>query len=200
MDEKSVIGYTLAEAVPENERHHFLKVDRDVLDTGITDVREEELTVNDFTRTIITRKIRYIDESGNRFLVGSIHDITDRKKMEDELHESETRFRQTFEYSPIGKVMVGLDKRFIHCNIAFAKTLGYSVEELIGKSISEVTYPEDQGIGMDEMSAILKGEIEISQVQKRYLRKDDKILLGDVTISLVRDYEEHPKYFLAIII
>ena len=45
MDENSVIGNTLAEAVPENERQHFLEVDRRVLDTGIPDQREEELTV-----------------------------------------------------------------------------------------------------------------------------------------------------------
>lgn len=199
MEEKSVIGYTLAEAVPESERHQFLKVDREVLDTGITDVREEELTVNDFTRTIITRKIRFIDESGNRFLVGSIHDITDRKKMENELHESETQFRQTFEYSPLGIVMVGLDKRFIHCNDPFAQLLGYSVEELIGKSIIDITYPDDQLLGMNEMIAIAQGELKISQIQKRYLRKDGKILLGDVTISLVSDNEGNPRYFLAII-
>jgi PAS domain S-box-containing protein len=199
MDEKSVIGYTLVEAVPENERHHFLSVDRSVLDTGISDLREEELTVNDLTRTIITRKIRFIDESGNRFLVGSIHDITDRKKMEDELHESETKFRQTFEFSPVGKVMVGLDKRFTHCNNAFAKSLGYSVEELIGKTIADVTYPDDQEVGMDEMIAIAKGKLKVSQIQKRYLRKDGEIIWCDVTISLVRDLSEHPKYFLAII-
>jgi PAS domain S-box-containing protein len=199
MDENSVIGYTLAEAVPENERHQFLAVDRSVLDSGISDVREEELTVNDFTMTIITRKIRFTDESGNRFLVGSIHDISDRKKMEDDLHESETKFRQTFEYSPVGKVMVGLNKRFILSNYAFALSLGYKAEKLIGKSIAEVTHPADQKIGMDEMNAIIKGELKVSQVQKRYLRKDGETLWGDVTISLVRDHEGRPKYFLAII-
>jgi PAS domain S-box-containing protein len=199
MDEKSVIGYTLAEAVPENERHLFLWVDRSVLDTGITDVREEELTVNDVTKTIITRKIRYIDESGNRFLVGSIHDITDRKKMEDELNASENKFRQTFDLSPVGIVMVGLDKRFIRTNKAFSASMGYEAEELIGKTISEVTHPDDIQIGMSDMSAILKAEIVTSQIQKRYLTKDGQIVWGETMISLVRDSSGNPQYFLAII-
>jgi PAS domain S-box-containing protein len=149
--------------------------------------------------TIITRKMSFVDESKNKFLVGSIHDITDRKKVEDELHESETKFRQTFEYSPIGKVMVGLDKRFIHCNNAFAKSLGYSVEEVVGKTIVEVTYPDDQGIGMDEMMALVKGEIDVSHVHKRYLSKDGGIVWGEVIISVVKDFNGHPQYFLAII-
>jgi PAS domain S-box-containing protein len=194
-----VIGYTLAEAVPENERHHFLKVDRSVLDTGITDLREEELTVNDFTRTIITRKIRFVDESGKRFLVGSIHDITDRKKMEDELHASENKFRQTFDFSPVGIVMVGFDKKFLRCNNSFAQSLGYLAEELIGKAIADVTFPEDNQIGMNDMSAIIKGELESSNFQKRYVRKDGQNIWGDVLISLIKDVKGNPQYFLAII-
>lgn len=87
MDESTVIGYTLVEAVPENERHHFLKVDRNVLDTGIPDIREEELTVGDNKHYIITRKTRYTNESGERFLVGSIHDITERKQAEVEIQK-----------------------------------------------------------------------------------------------------------------
>jgi PAS domain S-box-containing protein len=76
LDNNSVIGKTLAENVPVDEREHFLKVDRTVLDTGIPNTCEERLTINDLTLIIITEKIRFTDQSGNRFLLGSIHDIT----------------------------------------------------------------------------------------------------------------------------
>jgi PAS domain S-box-containing protein len=85
LDEKGVIGYTLVEAVPEKERKSFLQVDRSVLDTGFPNLQEEELTVGGHTRSIITRKKRFIDESLKSFLVGSIHDITDRKLAEDKI-------------------------------------------------------------------------------------------------------------------
>ena len=93
MDENSVIGKTLAEHVPENEKEHFLRIDRSVLDTGIPDIREEELTLKGFTHTIITKKTRFIDESGNKFLVVSITDITERKLSEKILKENEERYR-----------------------------------------------------------------------------------------------------------
>jgi Cu+-exporting ATPase len=102
MDESSVIGFTLVEAVPENERHHFLKVDRSVLDTGIPDNQEEELTVGDNRHYIITRKTRFIDGSGKRFLVGSIHDITERKKAEEKLIETQAILQTAMDQSQAG--------------------------------------------------------------------------------------------------
>ncbi|MFZ4626206.1 MAG: PAS domain S-box protein [Rhodoferax sp.] len=85
LSKDAVIGKTLAENVPADEMQHFLAIDRQVLDTGNPDEREESLTVNGITRVIITRKTRFIEESGERFLVGSIHDITERKQITDAL-------------------------------------------------------------------------------------------------------------------
>jgi PAS domain S-box-containing protein len=126
-------------------------------------------------------------------------DISERKQADEALRESDVKFRQTFDISPIGIVMVGLDKRFIRCNLAFAQSLGYGTEELVGKLIEDVTLPEDNHIGMAEMMAIMKGEIAQSQVHKRYLRKDGQVIWGEVTISMIRDAEGRAQYFLAMI-
>jgi PAS domain S-box-containing protein len=113
--------------------------------------------------------------------------------------EAEAKFRQTFEFSPVGIVMVGLDKRFTSSNEAFSKSLGYAPEELIGKSIADITFPDDIHVGMDEMKAIARGELAVSQVQKRYLHKNGRIIWGEATISLIRDHKADPQYFMAII-
>jgi PAS domain S-box-containing protein len=118
---------------------------------------------------------------------------------EQKLLESEAKFQQTYELSPVGIVMVGLDKRFLQCNNAFSESLGYQAKELIGKTIGDVTLPEDSQIGMADMMSILKREMNISNVQKRYVRKDGQIVWGDVMISLVRDQQGIPQYFFAII-
>lgn len=94
MDENSVLGKTLAEVFLEKEMNGYLEADRRVLDTGMHDLREEALTVNNVTSTVITQKSRLIDESGNRFLVGSFHDITKRKQMEKTLLETLERLRK----------------------------------------------------------------------------------------------------------
>jgi PAS domain S-box-containing protein len=120
-------------------------------------------------------------------------------KSTEALRVSEIKYRQTFDVSPIGIVLVGFDNRFLHCNNAFSRFLGYSLEELIKKTIKDVTLPEDRNIGMADMMALMKGEVDSSNVRKRYMRKDGQVIWGEVTISIVRDSEEHPQYFFAII-
>jgi PAS domain S-box-containing protein len=134
-----------------------------------------------------------------RFYKQQLNNELDRKKAEDALRDSENKFRQTFDLSPVGIVMVGLDKRFLRCNGAFSQSLGYLPEELVGKTFTDVTYPEDIRIGIDEMMAMIKGEIAISHVQKRYVRKDGQIVWDEVLISLIRDNKGHPQYFLTIV-
>ena len=79
-----IIGKTLAEDVPLGEREHFLKVDKQVISTGKESIIEEKLAVGSGeTRTISTRKTRFTDKTGNKFLVGVIRDITELKQAEE---------------------------------------------------------------------------------------------------------------------
>ncbi|MCU4177797.1 PAS domain S-box protein [Carboxylicivirga sp. N1Y90] len=133
-DEKSTLGKTLAESVPEKEKKQFLFVDRNVLDTGIQDLREEELTIKNKTKTIVTKKIRFTDDSGNNFLVGSIHDITDRKLAEKALVQSEEKFKTSFHTNPTAQAILSQDGKFVESNEAFTRLIGYSKEEIIGNS------------------------------------------------------------------
>lgn len=88
LDQEDVLGKTLAENVPENEREQFLRIDKQVLTDGVKNVTEETLTTNGSqSKTIITTKTRYTDGNGNHFLIGVISDITDRKLFEQQLRE-----------------------------------------------------------------------------------------------------------------
>ncbi|WP_339924472.1 HAMP domain-containing sensor histidine kinase [uncultured Cyclobacterium sp.] len=93
LSRNDIIGKTLAEHVPPNERESFMKIDRMVLANGIENINEETLTVGGITRIISTRKSQFIDSNGNKFLVGVIRDISERKKDELALKESEERFK-----------------------------------------------------------------------------------------------------------
>jgi len=131
---------------------------------------------------------------------GVTRDITERKRSEQLLRESEMRFRSTFDKSPVGSVIVGLDKCFIKCNEAFCNFLGYSNVELIGKTIADITYSEDKDLGMSDLKLLMEGKTESSShIQKRYVHKDGFILWGEVSISLVRDSNNKPLYFLPVI-
>ncbi|MFT5668311.1 MAG: PAS domain S-box-containing protein [Vicingaceae bacterium] len=89
-----IIGKTLAEDVSLAERESFLKIDKKVLKEGVENISEEALTVRGAeTRTISTKKTRFIHSDGKKYLVGVIDDITERKKAESLLRESEKQLR-----------------------------------------------------------------------------------------------------------
>lgn len=90
-----IIGKTLAEEVSPEERESFLKIDKQVLEDGTENINEEALTIRGGeTRTISTRKTRFVDADGKKYLVGVIHDITERKKSENSLKESEKQLKE----------------------------------------------------------------------------------------------------------
>jgi two-component system, cell cycle sensor histidine kinase and response regulator CckA len=135
-----------------------------------------------------------------RQIFGVVHDISEYQATVNTLKESEAKFRSTFNQSPVAKAMVGLDKRFIRYNRAFCRFLGYSEEELIGKTIADITFSQDKELGMKELQQILEGTLQISTVQKRYVKKNGEIVWGEVQISLVRDSDGKPLYFLPAIL
>ena len=110
VEEKDVIGKTLAENIPEEDLKRFFEVDRRVLDTGISEIREEILTVKNERKTFITIKTCFIEDCGTKFLVGSIHDITELKQIENDLIKSENELKRQNElfYSLIKNLPMGV--------------------------------------------------------------------------------------------
>ena len=94
---ENAIGKTLAEDVSPEERESFLKIDKQVLEDGKENINEESLTVRGGKSKIIsTRKTRYIDSYGNKFLIGVIRDISETKLAEKKIRDIEENFRNLF--------------------------------------------------------------------------------------------------------
>ncbi|MBU1105548.1 MAG: PAS domain S-box protein [Candidatus Riflebacteria bacterium] len=92
MKREDILGKTLGESLPKDQMDHFLELDRSVLESGQETLCEEHLTGRGgVILTIQTKKTRHRDEQGNLFLVGVIRDITEQKKAEVALQESEKR-------------------------------------------------------------------------------------------------------------
>lgn len=113
--------------------------------------------------------------------------------------EVEASFRSIFDQSPVGLVIVNFNKKFLKCNSAFCGFLGYSESELVERTIMDVTYPQDIEIGIVEMRQIVEGKLKTFSVEKRYVHKNGNILWGSISISLVRDADNLPLYFLPVI-
>jgi diguanylate cyclase (GGDEF)-like protein/PAS domain S-box-containing protein len=125
-------------------------------------------------------------------------DIGERKQSEAALRESETRFRLTFELAGSGIAHVSLDGYFLRVNRSMCAILGYSDRELVGRTVKELSHPEDRDLTDAARARVLSGELESTRIQKRYLRKDGAIVWVYVTVALVRDIEGKPLYEIAV--
>ena len=131
-------------------------------------------------------------------LMGTIIDVTGRKKAKRALRESEERFRQTFELAASGIGHVDLKGRFLRVNRALCRILGYTPEELAGKSVKDVSHPHDRGTTDAARERMRAGDLESVHFEKRYLRKDGAAVWVDLTVALVRDAERRPLYEIAV--
>jgi PAS domain S-box-containing protein len=140
------------------------------------------------------------DEEGRLTnFVGVQNDITERRRIEDVLRESEERFRATFEHAAIGAAQVGVDGRWLRVNQRLAEIVGYEPEELLQATFQEITHPDDLERDLAHMRRLLADELRTYTVEKRYLRRDGSIVWVNLTVSLVRDASGEPIYFIAAV-
>jgi len=145
-------------------------------------------------KTCLTSVILYPEQE---ILEGTLIDITERKKAEEWLNLSEKRARAIVENSPIGIATSGPDKRFLSANTEFCKILGFTEEELRKLTFKDITVPEDLNESVTNMALLEAGELSSFNQEKRYLRKDGKVINGKISVSAIRDRDGKPTLFVA---
>lgn len=95
---EEILGKTFAKDVPQKERERYLKIDRKVISKGIENVYEDSINVEGGeTRFVSTKKTRFIDEKGNKLLIGVIRDITEKVKAEEEISNYKNHLEELVE-------------------------------------------------------------------------------------------------------
>ena len=139
-----------------------------------------------------------LDPDGNvRQVVCTFSDITERKRAEEALRESEQRFKSSFEDASIGMALVGIEGRWLQVNQALCEIVGYSEEELLDKNFQDITHRDDLKTDLSYVRQLLAGEISTYQMEKRYVHKLGHIVWILLNGSLVRDGGGEPLYFIA---
>jgi len=130
---------------------------------------------------------------------GTNRNITERKLQEEKLFESEFRFSRLYENGPFGMVMADNTFRFKKANPAFCAILRYSETEIQQLTFKEVTHPEDVKKDLVNVQKLMNQEIAVYKTEKRYIRKDGKVIWGSLTVSPTYDSDGQFLYHLGII-
>ncbi len=123
--------------------------------------------------------------------------VEERKQSEEELRESEEKFRSVFRDAGIGVALVSPEGRFLAGNDAFSRFIGYTEAELVGKTVQSVTHPDDWPMFSQKLNQALAAGTSFQGVEKRCLHKNGEVLCGECSASLIRDVHGKPQYFVA---
>ncbi len=125
---------------------------------------------------------------------------TDTHPMEDALEAarmSEEMFRLAMNNAPIGMALVSPEGKWLRVNRAICELVGYSEGELLVTDFQTITHPEDLDKDLALLQQMLRREIDFYHMEKRYIRKNGEHVWILLSVSLVWDNEDKPRYFIS---
>ncbi|MDP1672017.1 MAG: PAS domain S-box protein [Burkholderiales bacterium] len=200
----SILGYARGELLARNLNDITHPADRE---TSVHN--RNELTVDGAPNTSSSEKrfirkdgsviwaeasVARVRQAGNEpdYFVAMIQDVSSRRA-------AEQQFRTTFEQATVGIVHTTLDDRYLLANSRFCEMLGYGQEEIQGMSTHDVVHPEDKGKDLTQRQQLLAGEINSFSGEKRYRRKDGRLIWVKRTVSMARDEDGGPLYLIRVV-
>jgi PAS domain S-box-containing protein len=161
-------------------------------------VRNEEVVVvkPDGARIAVLIDIDpLLDANGKMVgLVTCFQDITERKQVyealtrsQQDLRQQEQRWNATYEHAAIGIVEIDAEGRFLRVNESICDITGLSRDELLGWKLFARTHPDDRDVDEDLYRRQVNGEIGFYSIEKRFVRKDGRVIWCSIRSSTVRD-------------
>ena len=123
-------------------------------------------------------------------------DITDRKKMEQELRESEEKYRALVDNALVG-IGIHQDGKIVYANEALASMFGYTLEEGIGLSIADMIHPDERDFVMKMAQRRQAGENVPTTYETQLLKKDGSSFYALISNALIK-YNGRPATLITV--
>lgn len=208
---ENIIGYAAGEIIGRHFSCFYTSKDRDAgkpateLETAAIKGRYEEEGVRVrkdgslFWANVVLTAI--YDKDKNLCGFGKIiRDISERKKSEIAIRQSEEQFRTIFENAPIGMCLTATDGRFMLVNRAMCDMLGYDKAELMNIPFNDFTHPGDAEKSKIWVKQMLENKNVPLFMGKRYVHKNGRTVWAHVSTSVFEDSFGEIKYFITQIL
>ncbi len=150
--------------------------------------------------TLATQRGQQVQAERIEALANLIALAFQKRQTEAALRRSEGRYRTLFHSSALAIGVRAIDGAYIEFNQAYARMLGYTLEELRARRTVDVTHPDDVQLSEQHLGRIARGESELERYEKRYLRKDGSVVRGDVCVQPLRGEDGAPAAILGTVV
>jgi PAS domain S-box-containing protein len=110
---------------------------------------------------------------------------------------TDSLFQNAFEHAAIGMALVAPDGTWLRVNRSVCQITGYTEAELRQRTFQDITHPDDVERDWAHAQKLLAGEIETYQTEKRYFHKSGCTVWVLLSVSLVRDDDDQPRFFIS---
>jgi two-component system, cell cycle sensor histidine kinase and response regulator CckA len=188
LPKENIVGKSVFAVAPKELAEIYKNHDKALFQNPGTQVYESSVNaINGSMRNVMFHKATFTDASGEvAGLIGVILDITERKRAEEALLESEERYRQITENSLAG-IFVYQDGRSVYANRRLAEMLGYNPEEILRIPFLDAIHPDDRQLVQQMAKDRLSGEVVPNHYELRLLHKDGHTVWSEVLSHLI-DY------------
>lgn len=178
---------------------HYLPLLEKTIQTLSIQMGEATITLpNQPPKTLIVKYLPLLDKQGKLSqILGLTFDITHYKQAEQKLRDSEELFRTAFEDAAIGMALLSPQGNCLKVNRCICEMLGYQEAELLQLQCKDITHPEDYEQEVKSIQKLLDGQVQYYYVEKRYLHKQGYVIWVLLSMSVVRNIDGVPLYFIA---
>ncbi|MBI9067243.1 MAG: PAS domain-containing protein [Salinivirgaceae bacterium] len=185
---------------PEDVKNVQTRFEKAIKNKTGYDLNHRLLLKNGQIKYMTLRCYTDYDGKGNSLQsVGIIQDISNYEQTKHQLQKSETIFRSVFEDAPIAIVLVNSDLKPVFSNNQFSDITGYSIKEIIQKTVKDFTHPDDYNQNEKQYNKLFNNEINTFSITKRYLKKDGSKIWVKATVSAIRGLTEEGDYAIAMV-
>jgi diguanylate cyclase (GGDEF)-like protein/PAS domain S-box-containing protein len=140
---------------------------------------------------------RVADEVAGR--VWSFRDVTEQRRSEEALRESQSRLEAIFDNAAVGVMLLDEQGRYIQINGRWARMLGLTLEETYQNTYIDALNPADVAVNQTNLQAVARGDVPGYRLEQRYIRKDGSTFWGDLSVRGLRNNQDIVENIVAII-
>jgi diguanylate cyclase (GGDEF)-like protein/PAS domain S-box-containing protein len=197
---EELVGQSIERLVPARlraaHRDHRLRFGGDGHPRAMGTDLDISLVRRDGSEVPVAVSLSPLQTDAGRLVIAAVRDVSERRRSQRELAQSEERFRRSFEDSAVGMALMTADDhvgdRLLEVNDALVAITGYPADELRGHGLPVIVHPDDLPSLDRDLEDLLTGDTPVLRREVRLTGASGGLLWASLTVSLVRDAAGRP--------